>query len=144
MSAVLAERRSHMREESKEAHAALEAWARWANSALTGLGFSPTSMIARLIELGPLGASQSFGPVPVEIDITCEIVDRAISRLDDIEREVIYRTYLYNDAAQVTASKCRLTYGYYREVLAKARQRVGDYINGAKKPVVFPTNESIA
>lgn len=133
-----------MREESREAHAALEAWARWANSALTGLGFSPTSIIARLIELGPLGASQAFGPVPVEIDIACEVVDRAISRLDNVEREVIYRTYLYNDAAQVTAQKCRLTYGYYREVLAKARQRVGDYINGAKRAVVFPTNKEIS
>lgn len=143
MAAVIAQR-GNMRDESREAHAALEAWARWANSAFSGLGFSPLNIIARLIELGPLGASQSFGPVPVEIDRTCEIVDRAISRLDPVEREVIYRTYLYNDAAQVTAAKCRLTYGYYREVLAKARQRVGDYINGAKRAVVFPTEREIS
>lgn len=130
MVAVLAERRGNMREESREAHAALEAWARWANSALSGLGFSSTNVIARLIELGALGASQSFGPVPVEIDRTCEIVDRAITRLDDVEREVIYRTYLANDAAQVTAQKCGLTYRYYLDVLKQARARVGDYIAG--------------
>jgi DNA-directed RNA polymerase specialized sigma24 family protein len=84
--------------------------------------------------------------VPVEIDRTCEIVDRAILRLDTTEREVIYRTYLYNDAAQVTAKKCGLTYGYYREVLARARQRIGDYINGAKNGngVVFPTKHVVA
>ena len=144
MVAVLAEKRGNMRDESQEAHIALEAWARWARSALSGLGFSPTNMIARFIEFGILGASGSYGPAPVEIDRTCEIVDRAVGRLDELEREVIYRTYLYNDAAQVTAKKCGLTYGYYREVLAKARQRVGDYISGAKTGVVFPTNEVVA
>ena len=143
MVAVLAERRSNMREESREAHAALEMWARWALSVFSGLGYARVNAIARLIEFGPMGASQSFGPVPVEIDRTCEIVDRAVARLDYTEREVIYRTYLQNDAAQVTAQKCGLTYGYYREVLAKARQRIGDYINGAKSAVVFPTAQGL-
>jgi hypothetical protein len=140
MVAVLAERRSNMRDESREAHAALEMWARWASSVFSGLGYGRVNIIARLIEFGPLGASGSFGPVPVEIDRTCEVVDRAVARLDSTEREVIYRTYLHNDAAQVTAQKCGLTYGYYREVLATARRRVGDYINGAKNGVVFPTD----
>lgn len=144
MVAVLAERRGNMRDESKEAHAALEAWARWAKSALSGLGFSGTNMIARFIEFGILGASETYGPVPVEIDRTCEVIDKAILRLDETEREVIYRTYLREDAAQVVASKCGLTYGYYREVLAKARQRIGDYISGAKNSVVFPTNEVVS
>lgn len=139
MSAVIELKRGNMRDESKEAHAALEMWARWAMSVLSGLGYPRVNVIAKLIEFGPLGASGSFGPVPVEIDRTCEIVDRAILRLDTTEREVIYRTYLFNDAAQVTAKKCGLTYGYYREVLAKARQRIGDYLNGAKSGVVFPT-----
>jgi hypothetical protein len=143
MVAVLAERRGNMRDESREAHAALEAWARWAKSYLSGLGYSSVNIIAKCIEFGPLGASGSFAPVPVEIDHTCEIVDRAISRLDATEREVVYRTYLHNDAAQVTAEKCGLTYGYYREVLAKARQRVGDFINGAKSSVVFPTDGAV-
>jgi hypothetical protein len=119
-------------------------WARWASSVFAGLGYARVNIIAKCIEFGPLGAAGSFGPAPVEIDHTCEIVDRAISRLDDTEREVIYRTYLHNDAAQVTARKCGLTYGYYREVLAKARQRVGDYINGAKIVVVFPTRAHVA
>lgn len=132
-----------MRDECKEAHIALEAWARWANSALTGLGFSSMNILAKVIDLGVRGAAQSFGPIPVERDEMCEIVDRAILRLDMTEREVIYRTYLHNDAAQVTAQKCGLTYGYYREILAKARQRIGDYLNGAKSFVVFPTKEAV-
>lgn len=128
-----------MRDDSKEAHIALEAWARWANTAFTGLGFSSMNILAKVIELGVRGASQSSGPIPVERDDLCEIVDRAILRLDPTERQVVYLTYLKNDAAQVTAQKCGLTYGYYREVLAKARQRIGDYINGAKISLVFPT-----
>jgi hypothetical protein len=142
MVAVLRER-AYMREESKEAHAALEAWARWAKSYLSGLGYSPVNIIAKCVEFGPLGASGSFGPVPVEIDQTCEIVDRAISRLDITERTVIYRTYLHNDAAQVTAQKCGLTYGYYREVLKDARRRIGDYLSGAKIAVVYPTTKAV-
>jgi hypothetical protein len=142
MVAVLVERRGNMRDESKEAHAALEMWARWASSYLSGLGFAKVNMVARFMEYGPM-RSGGFGPAPVEIDRTCEVVDRAITRLDETEREVIYRTYLHDDAAQVTARKCGLTYGYYREVLFKARQRVGDYINGAKSPVVFPTTEAV-
>lgn len=144
MSAVLQLKRGNMRDESREAHAALEMWARWAKSYLSGLGYSPINIIAKCIEFGPLGASGSFAPVPVEIDRTCELVDRAISRLDRTERDVIYRTYLHSDAAQVTARNCGLTYGYYREVLAKARQRIGDYLEGAKKEVVFPTGRDVA
>jgi hypothetical protein len=132
-----------MRDESREAHAALEMWARWAKSYLTGLGYSQVNIIAKSIEFGPLGASGSFGPVPVEIDATCEIVDRAISRLDKTERTVIYRTYLHNEAAQVTAQKCGLTYGYYREVLKDARRRIGDYLSGAKNVVVYPTGRVV-
>lgn len=139
MAAVIA-LRGNMRDESREAHAALEAWARWALSVFSGLGYARVNAIARLIEFGAMGASQSFGPIPVEIDRTCEVVDRAVARLDETQRKVIYFTYLHNDAAQVTAQKCGLTYGYYREVLKDARRRVGDYINGAKNTVVSPTN----
>ncbi len=143
MAAVIAQR-GNMRDESKEAHAALEAWARWALSVFSGLGYARVNAIARLIEFGAMGASGSFGPSPVEIDRTCEIVDRAITRLDPVQRTVIYRTYLHNDAAQVTAQKCGLTYGYYREVLKDARRRVGDYIEGAKIAVVSPTTKVVA
>jgi DNA-directed RNA polymerase specialized sigma24 family protein len=132
-----------MRDDSKEAHVALEAWARWARSAFSGLGFSSMNVLARIIELGLRGAAQSFGPMPIERDEVCELVDRAILRLDEIEKVVILRTYLRDEAAQVTAQKCGLTYGYYREVLAKARQRVGDYLNGAKNGVVFPTTKAV-
>lgn len=131
-----------MRDESREAHAALETWARWAKSYLSGLGYSKVNMVQKFMDYGPLRGG-GFGPVPVEIDRTCEVVDRAISRLDDTERLVVYRTYLDDDAAQVTAKKCGLTYGYYREVLAKARQRVGDYITGVEHGVVFPTTNAL-
>lgn len=123
-------------EEMKSAHIALESWARWARTGLSGLGFPSISLIGKIIRLGIRGASQTTGAQIVEIDQLCEYVDRAILRLDDTEREVVYRTYLFNDAAQVTARKCGLTYGYYRHVLARVRRRVGDFLAGAEKKLL--------
>ena len=117
---------------TSEVHAALEAWARWAKTVLAALGFPSISIIGRVVEMGILGAASSGGVHLVEIDQTCELVDRAILRLDSTEREVIARTYLFNDAAQVTAHKCGLTYQYYRLVLHRSRKRIGDFLEGAK------------
>jgi DNA-directed RNA polymerase specialized sigma24 family protein len=137
MAAVMAE--AATRDETQDAHIALEAWGRWARSALSGLGWSASSVLSRVIELGIRGASQS-GPRSVEIDETCEMVDRAIMRLDGVQREVVMRTYLQNDAAQVTAKKCGITYGYYRSVLHDARRRIADYLSGAKLSLVLQQN----
>lgn len=119
-----------------DADVALEAWARWARSALSGLGFPCINIIGKIVELGIRGAAQTTGIRLLEIDETCEIVDRAISRLDATERTVVIKTYLYNDAAQVTAKNCGLTYGYYRSVLCRARRRVRDFIEGASQKYV--------
>jgi DNA-directed RNA polymerase specialized sigma24 family protein len=119
--------------DQRTVHAALEMWARWSRSALAAIGWPSSSIIARMIEYGPMGASQSAaGMRIVEADELCELIDRAVGRLDETEYEVIVRTYLAHDAAQVTAKKCELTYQYYRQVLSRARQRVGDYLAGAK------------
>lgn len=116
--------------------AALEAWARWAKSAFSGLGWPSLSLIGRIVEFGLRGAAQTHGVKILEVDSTCELVDRAIMRLDETERDVILQTYLSHDAAQVTARKCGLTYQYYRNVLSRARRRIGDYLDGARKDVV--------
>jgi DNA-directed RNA polymerase specialized sigma subunit len=119
--------------EQKSAHAALEMWARWSRSALAAIGWPSSSIIARLIEYGSMGASQGTSGVrAVERDDLCERIDRAVGRLDETEYEVVVRTYLSNDTAQITARLCGLTYQYYRQVLSRARQRVGDYLAGAK------------
>jgi DNA-directed RNA polymerase specialized sigma24 family protein len=118
--------------EQKATHAALEMWARWSRSVLAAIGWPSSSIIARLIEYGPMGVSQSTGVRVIEADELCERIDRAVGRLDETEYEVIVRTYLNNAAAQVTAQKCGLTYQYYRQVLSRARQRVGDYLAGSK------------
>lgn len=122
--------------ERSDVDVALEAWARWAKSAFSGLGWPPISIIGRIVKFGLRGAAQSVGVKLMEIDSTCELVDRAIMRLDDVEREVIVRTYLDNDAAQVVARKCCLTYQYYRNVLSRSRRRIGDYLDGARTSVV--------
>lgn len=116
--------------EQKTAHAALEMWSRWARSAF--VGWPTSSIIARMIKLGAGAAHVLTGPTALERDELCERIDRAVSRLDETEREVIVRTYLGRDTAQITAQKCCLTYQYYRQLLSRARQRVGDYLAGAK------------
>lgn len=116
-----------------EIDVALEAWGRWARSALSGIGWSPISLLARVIEYGVRGAAQSAGVRILEIDSMCELVDKAILRLDETQREVILRTYLTHEPSQITAQKCGLTYGYYRNVLSKARMRIGDMLFGAQK-----------
>jgi DNA-directed RNA polymerase specialized sigma24 family protein len=119
--------------EQKSAHAALEMWARWSRTVLAAIGWPSSSVIARMIEYGPMGVSQSMGmPRIVERDDLCERIDQAVGRLDETEYEVVVRTYLENHAAQVTAQKCGLTYQYYRQVLSRSRQRVGDFLAGAK------------
>lgn len=119
--------------EQKSVHAALEMWARWSRSVLAALGIPSPNIIARLIEYGSTGAAHSAeGLMAIEADEFCERIDKAVQRLDATEFEVIVRTYLGRDAAQITAQKCCLTYQYYRQILSRARQRIGDYLAGAK------------
>jgi DNA-directed RNA polymerase specialized sigma subunit len=120
--------------DQRAVHAALELWARWSYSVLSAIGWPRSNIIARMIELGIRGAAQSAGLRELEMDETCEKVDKAVRRLDETEREVIVRTYLgHADASQVVAQNCGLTYQYYRQVLSRARQRVGDYMAGWQK-----------
>jgi DNA-directed RNA polymerase specialized sigma24 family protein len=121
-------------EEQRSVHAALELWARWALSLYAEVGWPRQSIIQKLLEYGR-GATYSGGSGQrrVEADERCEAVDKAILRLDETEREVIVRTYLGKaDTAQITARACGLTYQYYRQVLSRARQRVGDFLAGSR------------
>lgn len=121
---------------TSEVNAALEAWARWGKTVLASLGFPSISIIGRIVELGIVGAAASASGIrALEVDQTCEMVDRAIRSLDETERETIVRTYLYsdNEAAQVTAVKCGLTYGYYRHILARARKMIGQYLERERR-----------
>lgn len=116
-----------------EANAALEVWARWANSALSGIGWPRESLLARIIKLGVRGAAQSGGVTLTEVDELAELVDMAIKRLDETEMRVIVETYYGRaKASEEAATRCGLTYGWYRIVLARAKRSIADYLEGVR------------
>ncbi|MDB6104066.1 MAG: hypothetical protein JWO52_4065 [Gammaproteobacteria bacterium] len=117
---------------SSEADVALEAWARWARSALSGLGWAPRTLLARVIEFGAFGAASRGGMASLEADELCELVERAVMRLKDIERKVIVTRYLFWQPIEVSARYCRMSTGRFRTVLSAARRSVGDYLEGSK------------
>ena len=115
-----------------EVDAALEAWARWAHSALAGLGWPPWTQIAKVIEYGVEGAAACAGIHAVEADEFCELVERAVIRLKEIERRVILEHYFHWQPLNVCARRCHMSEGRFRTVLHRARRSVGDYLDGAK------------
>lgn len=110
---------------------ALEAWARWASRALSVLGIPPANIIARVIRYGVLGAAAEVGLRLVEVDELCELVDRAVCRLNEKQREVIIRHYFKWEDRKVSAKACRMSYEAFANTLSAARRRVWDYLEGA-------------
>jgi DNA-directed RNA polymerase specialized sigma subunit len=118
--------------ERDDVDVALEAWARWAKQAFSGLGWSPTNIIARIIEYGLLGAIRSAtgGAKIVEVDSVCEIVDQAIGRLPEGERRVVVVFYTKWWPREVSAQKCGVTETNFRQLLHRGRRSVKDYLAG--------------
>jgi DNA-directed RNA polymerase specialized sigma24 family protein len=117
-----------------ETDAALEAWARWAKTALAGMGWPVWTMLARVIEFGAMEAAArgNASADALQADELCELVERAVLRLAEYERKVIVSHYLHWQPGDVSARYCRMTPGQFRVVLHRARRSVRDYIEGAK------------
>jgi DNA-directed RNA polymerase specialized sigma24 family protein len=115
----------------EETDAALEAWARWARTGLAGLGWPARTLLARIIECGVRGAAQA-GCLTVEIDEAMEMVERAVLRLSDLERQTICRHYLYWQPPEVSARYCGMSPNYFGVVLHRARRSIRDYLEGVK------------
>ena len=117
-----------------EIDAALEAWARWARSALAGLGWPAMTLAARVIEFVVMGAASRSAPSahPVEVDQLCELVERAVMRLKETERRVIVAHYLTWSPVEAAARRCHMSPGRFRTVLHAARRSVGDYLGGIR------------
>jgi len=81
-------------------HARLEEWARWANQGIETIGWPQATMLGRMIEEGPTGASQSGSP-PITIPDRVAQVDRAVAGLEPIDKGVI-RTFYFSWAPPET------------------------------------------
>lgn len=123
--------RKRLEGQMAEVDAALEAWARWAHSALSGLGWPAWTVIARVMEFGVNGAAHRHSAVCAP-DEFCETVERAVIRLKAIERRVILEHYFTWQPVEITSKRCHMTAGRFRTVLHRARRSVGDYLDGAR------------
>jgi DNA-directed RNA polymerase specialized sigma24 family protein len=98
---------------------------------LAGIGWPARTLLARVIEQGIRGAAQE-GCRLVEADEMMEMVERAVLRLAEKERETICRHYFYWQPPEVSARYCGMSPNYFGVVLHRARRRVRDYLEGAK------------
>jgi DNA-directed RNA polymerase specialized sigma subunit len=116
--------------ERDDVDVALEAWARWAKCGLAGLGWSATSLLAKMIEYGVRGAAQSGGSPLVESDGLYDVVEDSIKRLPLKERKVVIVFYTKWYPREVAASRCGVTEDNFRRLLSNARRSIKDYLSG--------------
>lgn len=129
--------------ELSDANAALEHWATWAKSSLTGMGWPPRTLLARIIEFGVLGAAQRgsgcllvVGSL-VDYDELCAWVEASVMRLALMERNVIVRAYLHYETPETSARQLGVSAENFRQILYRARRSVRDYLDGRKAAVAL-------
>ena len=84
---------NHMDSETKLIHARLEHWAKWARGGLEGVSWPRETILARMMEQGINGASQTGRP-PVSMPEDVAVIDAAVARLGDVDKQVIRAYYL--------------------------------------------------
>ena len=109
----------------------LETWARWSRRVLGELGWSPVNIISRIMLYGLLGASQQTGVKVTEVDEVSELVERAVMRLLERERECLMRHYLLPEPDYISAKRMKIDPRRFSEMLADAKKSISDYLAGA-------------
>lgn len=118
---------NNMDPETKEVHARLTAWGRWCRDTLMG-AWPERTLLARLIEEGPSGASQG-GPPPTSMPELIAKTDEAVAHLGEIDRGVIRLYYLTWEPVEVLAKKNGMRLREFQNVLRRARWRIGGYLH---------------
>lgn len=117
------------KQEREAVDAVLEAWARWAKSALSGIGWPPESLIYKIIKYGARGAAQQSGIRMVETDRLCEVVDAAITKLPSEERQVLIRHYMDPAPDCVSARIMWISPSWFSEQLTRAKGKIKRYMD---------------
>lgn len=126
-----------------DVHAALEQWASWVRDGLAGIGWPESTLLAKVIEYGALGAAQKhYGSLllvgtELEYDGLCAWVEAAIMRLALDERNVLVRVYLHWEPTAVSAKELDISRGTFDSRLCRARRSVGDYLDGRKAAIAL-------
>lgn len=129
MAAVLRDLRAlnAMDADTKRIHLRLEAWAHAVGDD-TANAWPRVTLLGRLIEQGPTGASQSGRP-PVAMSDEVAVVDAAVARLGDIDRAVIKSYYMHWVSTEINARRLKMRVAQFRNVLTRARWRLTGYID---------------
>jgi hypothetical protein len=120
---------------TKAIHMRLEAWARWCKISPELREYPEVSMLGRVEEYGPeavaafmAGGATTPSTMPAEV----EIVERAVTRLGDIDRKVLTKYYLTWAPAEALARACRMREREFLNVLRRARFRVRCYVEAVE------------
>jgi len=117
---------NHMDPETRATHARLEAWGKWARD--SGIQAWPKrTMLGRMIEEGPSGASQQGKP-PIAMPRDVADVDAAVGHLGAIDKQVIQTYYLRWEPKEVMARRNSMRVRQFDNVLRRARWRITGYL----------------
>lgn len=127
---------NHMDPDTKEVHARLEEWARWAKD-LGIAGYPRQSVTEKAAKYGKLGIPQEslHKPEPMMPDRVAA-VDAAICRLGAIDQKAIRLYYLQWEAPEVLARKMdrSMRWRQYLNVVRRARWRIAAYLDVIEHP----------
>src|SRR5687767_37838 len=109
------------------ADCALDAWASWVREILSG--YPAATLLGRIIEQGVSGAAQpgnQLDGMPDEVLAT----DRAVGRLDVIEKEVVMVYYLTYADSDIKARECGCSRATFFRRIARAQKNVYELLQG--------------
>ena len=128
MSAVMRDPRAinAMDPDTKLIHAMLEAWGKWAKD-MESHGWPAQTLLARMIEYGPQGASQQGRP-PVAMPDEIAQIDAAVARLCQIDKNAVVAYYTRWEPPDVVAKRLRIKERELRRTLQRARWRLAAWL----------------
>lgn len=102
----------------------------YAYEPLKGLGLPRKTLLARVIEMGPMGASQCGPVTPQDEPKDVRETRRCIGMLLNIEQQVLLIEYTTYAPREVKARSVNMTDGRWKTVLHRSRRRVLDMLMG--------------
>jgi hypothetical protein len=118
-------RMNNMDAETKIVHLRLEAWGRWAKEHQAA--WPASTVLARIIECGANGASQSGRP-PTSMPEPIAQTDAAVARLHRLDQAIVVTYYARWEPIEVMAHRHNLGMRQFQNVLRRARWRLGAWL----------------
>jgi hypothetical protein len=114
-------RMNNMDPETRAVHLRLEQWG--AETRENPSGYPPVTMLGRLMEQGPMGASQTGRP-PVTLSEAASHIDVCVAKLCQIDQRALRFYYQAQISREMLAARLRMRERQAQNVLRRARWRV--------------------